>query len=40
VHLIKIGNSKGIQIPKSIFKPIPNPRKGWEEACKKMHKAT
>ncbi|ELR71666.1 Prevent host death protein, Phd antitoxin [Fulvivirga imtechensis AK7] len=57
VSLIKIGNSKGIRLSKTllekynlrekvelilekgyiILKPLSNPRKGWDEAFKKMH---
>jgi len=56
VSVIKIGNSKGIRLSKTlldkyniqdtvevilekgqiIIKPLPRPRKGWEEAFKKM----
>lgn len=58
ISVIKIGNSKGIRLSKTliekynildsvelilekdhiILKPKAAPRKGWEEAFKKMHK--
>ena len=58
VSIIKIGNSKGFRLSKTllekynikdkvelilekghiIVKPLPNPREGWEEAFKEMHK--
>lgn len=57
VSIIKIGNSKGLRLSKSILdryqikdkvevileegqiilKPIDEPRKGWDQAFKKMH---
>jgi antitoxin MazE len=57
VSIIKIGNSKGLRLSKSILdkyqikdkvevileegqivlKPIDQPRKGWDQAFKKMH---
>jgi antitoxin MazE len=58
LSIIKIGNSKGLRLSKSILekyqikdkvevileeghiilKPIDQPRKGWNQAFKKMHK--
>lgn len=58
LSLIKIGNSKGFRLSKTIIekydfkdkielilekgylilKPIPKPRKNWEDAFKEMHK--
>ena len=58
LSIIKIGNSKGLRLSKSILdkykikdkvevileegqiilKPIDQPRQGWNEAFKKMHK--
>lgn len=59
VSIIKIGNSKGLRLSKSILekyqikdkvevileegqivlKPIDQPRKGWDQAFRKMHES-